>query len=61
MQISFASYAALRTCKVPRIDAISGGFDASNNPVEDFELVPDVTEAFDLPIKHLPICISLNR
>lgn len=61
VQASFAAYAALRTCKLPRIDAISGGLDASNNPIEDFELVPDMTEAFDLPIKNLPVCISLNR
>lgn len=60
--ISFAAYAALRTARLPKIDAISGGLDAANDPIEDFELSStDITEAIGLPIKNLPICISLNR
>jgi len=41
----------------------TGGLDATNNPIEDFELASsDIAEAVPLPhTARLPVCVSLNR
>lgn len=60
--VSLAAYAALRTAALPGVDAISGGLDSANNPIEDFELSStDILDAKPLPVQNLPICITLNR
>lgn len=72
-QISFAAYAALKSTKIPKVDAVSSGLQetvagggdlpagAEAPEAEDFELTADVTEAIDLPLKNLGLCLSLNR